>query len=386
MTPPGPTPKKTVAIVQRYLPHYRLAFFRQLVERNGDLSITVYHGGEMDEAGPRLAADAGFPQRRCGTHVFGRRLGFTLVAQPGVLWTLLRHPPDIAVLEGTFGVVTNAVLAWTRRLGGRRTVYWTAGWDDPRTQGWRHRVKTAAVRALLGQADAVITYGNAARAYVERHGVSRARITVAQNAIDVESILAREEAWRAAARALRQRLGWTGSRVVVYVGGVTPLKRVLDLVEACARLQADVPDLALLVVGDGSELPAAKARAEARGLRQVHFAGAVVEGVEAFFAAGDVFVLPGIGGLALNQAMAVGLPVIATVADGTQEDLVEPGGNGFIARVDDPEDLARCIRLVVGDRATALRMGERSRALLRERATLTGMADAFSGALRSLLA
>jgi glycosyltransferase involved in cell wall biosynthesis len=78
--------------------------------------------------------------------------------------------------------------------------------------------------------------------------------------------------------------------------------------------------------------------------------------------------------------------VIATVADGTQEDLVEPGGNGFIARVDDPEDLARCIRLVVGDRATALRMGERSRALLRERATLSGMADAFSGALRSLLA
>ena len=67
-----------------------------------------------------------------------------------------------------------------------------------------------------------------------------------------------------------------------------------------------------------------RARVEDQRIEGVYFAGAVCDGVEAWFAAGDVFVLPGLGGLALNQAMALGLPVVSSDADGTGADLVVP--------------------------------------------------------------
>jgi glycosyltransferase involved in cell wall biosynthesis len=61
----------------------------------------------------------------------------------------------------------------------------------------------------------------------------------------------------------------------------------------------------------------------------------VVDGVGRFFVAADVFALPGPGGLALNQAMAYGLPVVAAGGDGTEHDLVEPGRSGFLV-ADEP--------------------------------------------------
>ena len=58
--------------------------------------------------------------------------------------------------------------------------------------------------------------------------------------------------------------------------------------------------------------------------------GKVIDGVSAYFLLGDIFVLPHFGGLSISEAMAHGLPVIATVADGCELDLIEPGGNGFL--------------------------------------------------------
>ena len=111
--------------------------------------------------------------------------------------------------------------------------------------------------------------------------------------------------------------------------------------------------------------------------------GEIIEGVDAYFALGDVFVMPGIGGLALNQAMALGKPVVATVSDGTHEDLVVSGENGFIAREGDPAHLAECIARVLADPETTRLMGERSLAILLARATLQNMVDRFSEAIRA---
>src|SRR5690606_12917358 len=62
------------------------------------------------------------------------------------------------------------------------------------------------------------------------------------------------------------------------------------------------------------------------------FRGSVVEGVETYFLGSDVFVLPGLGGLAISEAMVYGLPVIASIGDGCEVDLVDEK-NGFL----DPE-------------------------------------------------
>ena len=74
------------------------------------------------------------------------------------------------------------------------------------------------------------------------------------------------------------------------------------------------------------------------------FAGEVIDDVGAYFIMADIFVLPGLGGLAINQAMAYGLPVVCAEGDGTEKDLVVPGVTGLFFRRDDAPDLTNKIQ------------------------------------------
>jgi glycosyltransferase involved in cell wall biosynthesis len=373
-----------VAIVQRYLPHYRRPFFSRLAAANPDLEIRLYHGGELTCGTDSDPLEGPIVECRVRNIRVLPALGYDLVVQRRVMSDLLRKPPDVVVLEGTFGVLTNAVVLITRRFSRRQTIYWSAGWDRPDVTGWRHKLKTTLVRGLVSSANSYIAYGSAARDYMIGHGADPARVTIAQNTIDVESIAAESSEWRAEGLRLKERLGFGGHTVISYVGGIAPLKRVPVLVEAFRRLQREIQRLALFVVGDGPGT--AELRAQSRDLSDLHFAGAVFQRVEAYIAAGDVFVLPGTGGLALNQAMALGRPLVATIADGTERDLVVPGRNGYLARVDDPDDLAESIRRVLKDPAESSRMGAASTALVLERASLAGMVASYSAALRAAIA
>ena len=65
------------------------------------------------------------------------------------------------------------------------------------------------------------------------------------------------------------------------------------------------------------------------------FAGQIVDGVGPYFDGADLLVLPGTGGLALNEAMAHGLPLVSGYGDGSADDLVQDGVNGFRLRARD---------------------------------------------------
>jgi glycosyltransferase involved in cell wall biosynthesis len=86
--------------------------------------------------------------------------------------------------------------------------------------------------------------------------------------------------------------------------------------------------------------------------------------VEQYFRAADVFVLPSIREaqpLALLEAMACGLPAIATQLPGATDVLIEDGTNGRLVLPDDEAALAGILRDVLTDRRTACLMGARAR-------------------------
>jgi glycosyltransferase involved in cell wall biosynthesis len=83
----------------------------------------------------------------------------------------------------------------------------------------------------------------------------------------------------------------------------------------------------------------------------------------------DLFVLPSLGecfGIATVEAMATGLPVIASDSGGTA-DIVDPGRNGFIVKAGDGNDLAQALETLLGDRDRRLVMGRQARAIAEER-------------------
>jgi glycosyltransferase involved in cell wall biosynthesis len=89
-------------------------------------------------------------------------------------------------------------------------------------------------------------------------------------------------------------------------------------------------------------------------------AGEVIDGVGTYFDAADLYALPGTGGLGINQAMAHGLPVVASYADGSADDLVDDGQNGYRLREGTAAELADRMSRVLDDPGLRAAMGKAS--------------------------
>jgi glycosyltransferase involved in cell wall biosynthesis len=347
---------------------------------NADLEIRVYHGGLVPDSPLHK-----FSSRHYKNYS-ARILGFSFVIQPRLMVDVLQERPAVVVVEGAFGTITNIVILVARRIRNLPTIIWTAGWSNPAITGVKLRIKSAFERAILRLCAGAIVYGTSAVSYLSARGVAPDKIVIAQNTVDVEDLIGARRHWHAEGQAIRQNHAPAAESIVAYVGQLSPLKRVKVLLEAFSILQRKDHRFALLIVGDGEQRAELMQFVASKAIAEVHFLGDIVQGVEAYFAAADVFVLPGTGGLALNQAMALGLPVIATVADGTQDDLVIPGDNGYLVPVDDAGALERSIREVLASPDRRMIMGARSLQIVQEKAPLKNMVAKYSAAIHQVLA
>ena len=95
-----------------------------------------------------------------------------------------------------------------------------------------------------------------------------------------------------------------------------------------------------------------------------------------YFVEADLFVLPGTGGLAVQEAMSHGLPVIVAQGDGTQDDLVR-AGNGWQIPPNDFDALLAALRDALSDPARLRAMGAESYRIVSEEINLEKMVEAF---------
>ncbi|MCL4259839.1 MAG: glycosyltransferase family 4 protein, partial [Anaerolineales bacterium] len=151
------------------------------------------------------------------------------------------------------------------------------------------------------------------------------------------------------------------------------------LLGACAEIQ----NVRLVIVGDGPEREAFEELA-AEILPSAEFVGAK-HGAELkpYFEEADLFVLPGTGGLAVQEAMGYGLPVIVAQGDGTQNDLVR-AGNGWQVPPDDFEALVAAMRNALSDTARLRTMGAESYRIVKEEINIERMVDIFVKALNAV--
>jgi len=139
----------------------------------------------------------------------------------------------------------------------------------------------------------------------------------------------------------------------------------------------------LVIVGDGPQ------RITLETLAQEIYPSAVFVGarhgaeLKPYFAEADIFVLPGTGGLAVQEAMSYGLPIIVAQGDGTQDDLVRKE-NGWQIPPDDFSSLVSTMKDALSDVARLRRMGDESYRIVKEEINTGRMVEVFVGALNSL--
>jgi len=164
--------------------------------------------------------------------------------------------------------------------------------------------------------------------------------------------------------AVRAELGIPPEAVVVgTVTRLSPQKGPLDFAAAAAQVAAQRPDVHFVVVGDGPLRADVEAEIAALGLTErIHLTG-LRRDVPDLMHSFDVFALSSLWeGLprVLPQAMAAGLPVVATAVDGNAE-AVTDGVNGFLTPPGDARAMASALLHLLDDPSLAAQMGQAGR-------------------------
>lgn len=205
-------------------------------------------------------------------------------------------------------------------------------------------VKRFALRLLYRRFAAVTYVGGSNLQYFHRLGVPDEKLFFAPHAVDAAHFDPHQPAHRSRAEALRTRLGLAPeTRVVLFAGKLVRAKQPHTLLECFIQLQP--AGTALIFVGDGEEKNTLQARAAARPDVAVHFLPFANQSeMPSVYLLADLFVLPSRGhyetwGLAVNEAMHMGVPCLVSDLVGCQADLVSDRKTGWVFRADSPESL-----------------------------------------------
>ena len=303
-----------------------------------------------------------------------------LPSLPGRLATRLA---DVQIVQGT-GFLTNLI---ARRVGAKahlpvvNTVHVVPG--AARIDGGSRRA--AAARALLdhasrGNVARFVAVSEAVKDGLTRGGVGASRITVIPNGVDLAALRS------TATGALSVTLHEAGRRVG-FVGRLERVKGCEAFVRAAALLAADHPDVRFVIAGTGSRARALRALAAELGMAgRVEFVG-YVESVGPLLAALDVLVVPSLSeasGLAAMEALALGVPVVASRVGGLPE-VVADGGTGLLVPPGDVAAIAGAVTRLLDDPAMARSLAAAGARRVEERFALDQMVEGYLRLYRELV-
>jgi glycosyltransferase involved in cell wall biosynthesis len=223
--------------------------------------------------------------------------------------------------------------------------------------------------------DAHLNYTTLAYEILQSYGVKREKIFISYNSGDTDALFEAKHILLE-----KQKFQSDGRLRVVHIGRLVKWKKVHLLIEAFAKVQKQFPDSELFIIGSGPEKENLQTQVRNLGIAEkVIFLGAIHDylAIGRYLLASTVYVLAGAGGLSLNDAMGFGLPVICSVADGTEKDLVLPHETGLYFKEDDTNDLAEKIAYFFANPDIAKEIGKKAEELIRTKINIHTVAANF---------
>lgn len=360
-----------VGLIQRVIPHYRKSFFDALGKAcTGGLSIFSGSPRPVESIKPVDEMDHSQITQGKNLHIFGGRLYICI--QLGLMNWLTTWDPDVLVVEANPRYLhTPCAIRWMRTRG-RPVIGWGLG--APPISGPLASLRSQSRKKFIQRFDTMITYSKAGASEYANLGFPKERIFVAPNAVTPPPTHPLPD---------RPNPEEVQKVQVLFVGRLQERKKLDNLMIACSQLpEALQPKV--VIVGDGPDRLRLTKIAE-KFYPGIIFTGALYgENLAKQFRLADLFVLPGTGGLAIQQAMSYGLPVIAAQADGTQADLLREA-NGWQIPADDITALKNTLEKALADKAALREMGAESYRIVSEEINVNQMVRVFIDALNRSL-
>ncbi len=350
-----------LAVVSTHPIQYYSPIFRALAE-SAEIDLRVFY--TWSQAATNGIFDPGFGKQVDWDIPLLDGYAFQFVqniaSRPGLEHFRGLHTPSLAREIEAWGADALLVYTWNslahlnalRHFKGRLPVLFRG--DSTlidRRPWWLKISRWVCLRWVYSHVDVAIAVGTHNRQYFRWCGLSADRIAIAPHSVDTVRFGADAARHDARASQWRQELGIdSGAIVMVYAGKFQPKKNPHLLLDAFAALAGSAH---LVFVGNGELENELRAKALRIRCDRVHFLPFQNQTLmPAVYRMGDVFVLPSQGpeetwGLAINEAMASGRPVIASTKVGGACDLIKEEETGWVFESGNREALQNILRRAI---------------------------------------
>jgi glycosyltransferase involved in cell wall biosynthesis len=328
--------QRTVLIAPGHIPHYRNRFYELLTQNAAAAGIRL-----------KIAAARAVPANILPGIVPGlidapmRKLG-------PLTWQNTLTPSagcDLVIAQQEAKYVSNYLLQAKRLFSPQKFAFWGHG-KNFQSKSSRTIAETIKRQTAL-RCDWWFAYNAASAAVVKELGFPEERITLVNNSIDTNALIAAHKALSPEAiESAKASLGIDSSNVAIYTGGLYEEKRIPFLLQAAAKVREQLPDFHLIIIGGGSLSKLVQNAADANSW--IHYLGPMNDNEKIpYWAMAKVSLLPGLVGLGVLDSFALGVPLITTdyPYHSPEIEYLHNGVNGVIVR--DWENIDAYARAVV---------------------------------------
>jgi glycosyltransferase involved in cell wall biosynthesis len=323
---------KTVIIIQRVLPHYRIPFFKKLKDNLFTIGIDlklVYGQEHLGSVPKTVSIDEPWAYKI--HNVYLNFFNIELVWQPCLQ---LVKGSDLIIFEQANRFLVNYLLLSRLAGKGAKIAYWGHGKNFQAKRG--RGVNECLKRRLIGNVDWWFAYSDLTANILKAERYPETRISVVRNSIDTETMIA--DCKSIAAEELievKRNLGIESDNICVYCGGMYSDKKLDFLIDACFLIRERVADFHMVFVGDG---PMQQFISDACSkFPWIHYVGPKYGKEKAtYLKTAKALLMPGPIGLVVLDCFISGVPLITTniQSHGPEIDYVDDGVNGIVTAAD----------------------------------------------------
>lgn len=262
-----------------------------------------------------------------------------IVVFPFLFFILWRLKPQVIVTGGGQNTINNFQVRLYCWLAKKNYIVWDLGrgyQDFGNSLG--RKIYMRIYKRILNGAALIFGYNTSSKKYFEGLGVPSEKIVVLNNTADTVLL---KKVIENSSKELPEDMATLydpNKKYIIFVGSLLPTKRIEDFKEIMTKLKGEY---VLLIVGSGKEQYTQKLKELFRNIDCIFLGYKKPEELLPYYNIASFCILPGLGGLSINQAMAYGLPVLCTHADGAEDDVVIKDETGYVY-----EDIDDAIRYI----------------------------------------
>jgi len=341
--------KINVGFSSRVLPDYRTPVYKELSKRN-DIFFKAYFGkGTTSGAYSNANNFEGINYSKLFTVKVPLGKNLYRVWHPTLFFYLVRDDIDIIITEGTPNMFNNISSYIYAKIFKKKFITYEAA-DIQRKSIYR-KLLFPVEYFIYKYADAFITYNSAADRALIKRGIPRDKIFRSQNTVDISKHKRHAEAYLKIIAQEKRELTLGDHFIINYTGAIERRKKIEILLKAYKILFEKEYKVSLFIVGDGPDFVYYNELAKKMSLEKIFFWGRKIDDVYKYFLLSDICVLPGQGGLLINDAFTFGKPIIATeeaVAGGDSVyDYIENGINGYVISQNSVDELVVTLEKII---------------------------------------